>query len=384
MYPVRFFRIPALTALCWFILTGCSRASDNGDSRPDTIGINDESAQAWRWADSVVNAMTLEEMAGQVIAPAIYTDTLPSSVRKMRAYMVDLQCGGICFHKGDTASFATLARLTGSQAKIPPFLAIDAEWGLGMRLKGGSVFPKNYQLRDCSQDQLYDYGLKSGREAKAIGVNMVLGPVLDVAPGPESVMYERSYGSDPCKVAELGCAYARGLMDAGILPVAKHFPGHGHTSADSHKALPCISSTRRELDSLDLAPFIKYVQAGFPGIMPGHLCVPALCGDSVPVTYSSAALQGYLRGQLHFGGLIISDALNMEGASTRSSSGPPPPVLALLAGVDMILAPADSYLTKRQIIDSIESGELPLGILAAHCRRILFYKYLYQMTGVTP
>ena len=173
--------------------------------------------------------MTVEQMAGQLVMPATYASADPVTLRLLRSYVMDSKVGGVAFHKGDTLSMRILSDSISRMSGIPLFLAIDAENGLGMRLKDATAYPLNCELTDATEQSMYDYGAAVGAECEAVGINMVFGPVLDVVPGPGWYMYKRSLGSEPQRVADLGMAYARGLEDAGIMPVAKHFPGYGHT-----------------------------------------------------------------------------------------------------------------------------------------------------------
>lgn len=337
---------------------------------------DDLTPAAWAWADSVMATMTLEQMAGQTVMPASYVRYDDATLRLLHSYIADCKVGGIAFHKGDTLSMRqlsdTLLRLGG----LPLFLAIDAENGLGMRLEGAVTYPLNYRLSRATDQSMYDYGSQVGRECEAVGINMVFGPVLDVAPGPGWYMYRRSFGSDPARVSDLGLAYARGLEDAGIMPVGKHFPGHGYTRTDPHVWLPVIDRPEAEFRAVDLLPFVRYVEQGFPALMAAHVAVPSIGGDSLPADFSPTIIEGLLRGEMRFDGLVISDAVNMGAVKSVESGGMPPAVRALLAGVDIILAPHDTRETLRQILSAVESGTLPASSLREHCRRILFYKYL--------
>lgn len=374
--------LPALCALA--LMAGCSRASGGADSdsaatprRATTAHTpGDLTPHAWAWADSVMRAMTLEQMAGQTVMPASYASADAATVRRLHSYIVDCKVGGIAFHKGDTLAMRQLADTLRSMSPLPLFLAIDAENGLGMRLEGATLYPLNYKLTEASEQSMYDYGAQVGAECEAVGINMVFGPVLDVAPGPGWYMYRRSLGSDPERVADLGLAYARGLEDMGIMPVGKHFPGHGYSHTDPHVCLPVIGRDAAEFRRIDLLPFARYVEQGFPALMAAHVAVPSLGGDSLPADFSPSLIGTLLRDELQFDGLVISDAVNM-GAVKAVGEGPlSPPVQALLAGVDIILAPGDTRRALTDIIDAVHSGTLPAETLREHCRRILFYKYL--------
>lgn len=371
-----------LVAVSAFVLTvSCSRSaqpsgSDSAVRAVPASADDDLTPAAWAWADSVMATMTLEQMAGQTVMPASYVRYDDATLRLLHSYIADCKVGGIAFHKGDTLSMRQLSDTLRRLGGLPLFLAIDAENGLGMRLEGAVTYPLNYKLSHATDQSMYDYGSQVGRECEAVGINMVFGPVLDVAPGPGWYMYRRSFGPDPARVSDLGLAYARGLEDAGIMPVGKHFPGHGYTRTDPHVWLPVIDRPEAEFRAVDLLPFVRYVEQGFPALMAAHVAVPSIGGDSLPADFSPTIIEGLLRGEMRFDGLVISDAVNMGAVKSVEGGDLPPAVQALRAGVDIILAPHDTRETLRQILSAVESGTLPASSLREHCRRILFYKYL--------
>lgn len=362
---------------------GCSRVATNNADRTATempateqVATRDLTPLARAYADSVMATMTLEEIASQLLMPASYTRTDAATLRQLTYYARQLKVGGIAFHKGDTASMRLIADSLQHLGKTPLFLAIDAENGLGMRLKGASLYPLNYKLSDASQTQMYDYGRTVGRECERAGINMVFGPVLDVAPGPGWYMYKRSLGPDPQRVAGQATAYARGMQDAGVVPVGKHFPGHGRATADPHQSLPVIKATTDELRDVDLLPFARYIESGFPALMVAHVAVPALSGDTLPADMSPHIMRTLLREEMHFDGLVITDAVNMGALRGMEAGGTPPIIIALEAGADIILAPDDTGQALRLILQAVSTGQLTEDCLRAHCHRILFHKYL--------
>ena len=370
----------AVIAVTMCGICSCARFGSDSDSAAAAKSERspyDRTTAAEAWADSIINGMTDEELAGQVLMPASYAQFDQATVRQLFQYVDELKVGSIAFHKGSMTSMRHIADTLRTRTPLPLFLGIDAENGLGMRLEGATVYPLNYQLTDSTQTQLYDYGHNVGMECRQAGINMVFGPVLDVAPGPGWYMYKRSFGSDPQRVADLGTAYARGLHDTGVLPVAKHFPGHGYTHTDPHVWIPVITRSKEEFTKIDLLPFSKYIEQGFPAIMAAHVAVPALSSDSLPADFSEKVINQLLRKQMNFDGLVISDAVNMGAVKTIKGTSIAPPVRALLAGVDIILAPSDTRLAHQQILTALKSGQLPADVLKSHVRRILFNKYLF-------
>lgn len=376
-------RFPIALCLSAVLLcVACGRRSvaapDSAKAKTTEVASLDLGSAAQAYADSVVATMTTEEMVAQLLMPASYVRTDAATIGRLRRYVENMKVGGVAFHKGTMADMRLIADSLQHLSDTPLFLAIDAENGLAMRLEGATAFPVNCELQQATQQQMYDYGLRVGRECESVGVNMVFDPVLDVARGKDSYMYRRSLGTDAEKVAELGTAKARGLEDSGVMPVGKHFPGHGATTADSHAELPVISDSAEQLYASDLKPFMRYVELGFPAIMAGHIAVPLLSGDSVPADLSPKLLTGILRNRMGFDGLIITDALTM-GAVGHAATVMAPEVAAILAGADIILAPADTRKALDTLVAAARDNTLPLSVLRDRCRRILFYKYLYLL-----
>ncbi|MDE6770589.1 MAG: hypothetical protein K2J78_12775, partial [Muribaculaceae bacterium] len=321
-------------------------------------------------ADSLLANMSLEQRVGQCFMPTIFSRCDSVTLTRLQDYIGRLQVGGVVLLKGDLRSAAEMAVMV-SNAPVAMFTAIDAEWGLGMRLIDAPNFPRNGQLAPTADEQiLFDYGREVARECRRVGINMVLGPVVDVVATPRGVIGSRSFGSDPKRVADLGVAYARGVESGDVLSVAKHFPGHGSPTGDSHKTLPMIGRSLHQLDSIDLYPFRSYINAGLSGIMVGHLAVPAIDPDALPAAVSPVVIQDLLREELGFRGLVLTDALNMGGAEGHGAKS------AFLAGADIVVGPSDTEYEIAAVVEAVKSGEIDEGVIADHCRRILFYKGL--------
>ncbi|MDE5674126.1 MAG: hypothetical protein K2I44_02120 [Muribaculaceae bacterium] len=362
-----------------FCLVSCgggrTNVTDSGISGGDSAGnaaaaTQDITSQVMDRVDSVMATMTLEQIVGQCFMPAIYSSDDVSTMRKLRSYISDLHVGGIVLLKGDLTSAAVMSG-AGSAAEVPLFIAIDAEWGLGMRLSDAPDFPRNGKLgAGADESLLFDYGVEVARECRRVGINMVLGPVVDVTENPGGVIGNRSFGGDPRRVADLGVAYARGLESGRVVSVAKHFPGHGSPQGDSHRSLPVIKRSLHQLDSIDLYPFRSYIDAGLSGVMVGHLAVPAIDPLCLPAAVSSVVIGDLLRTELGFKGLVLTDALNMGGVEGHGASA------ALAAGADIVVAPSNTADEIRRVLESVEFGDMDIKILQDRCRRILFYKFL--------
>lgn len=370
-------RLPLIYLWLFFlILAGCAGGGNNSAASPAKA---DYTADEDAWVDSVISRMTVREMAGQMIMPAVYSDS--ASLPLVRFYADSLHIGGIMLLQGKAEGARLIRDSLSSVSDVIPFVGIDAEWGLGMRIHDAPSFPRNGHISPQADASLmYDYGRETGRHARAIGVNMIFGPVLDVvSESGKDVIGTRSLGSDPGRVGTLGSAYARGLEDEGIISVAKHFPGHGEARTDSHKDLPVIPLSRVRLEKRSLLPFRMFIEEGLSGMMIGHLYMPALDSVMRPAAVSPVVIRELLRDEMGFRGLVVTDALNMGAVSSEHF----PVRDALLAGADIILAPGDTERAFCEILEAVDSGTLPRATLEESCRRILHAKFrLMQRYGV--
>lgn len=338
------------------------------DSVPSVTA--DMTSEALARADSLLAAMSLREKVGQCFMPTILSGGSPEDMTRLGEYVDSLFVGGIVLLKGDLEGALRMS-VKAREASVPLFVAIDAEWGLGMRLADAPRFPRNGNLdKEIDEESLFDYGAEVSRECRVIGVNMVLGPCIDVLAPGGGFIGTRSFGEDPSRVSLLGVAYSRGVESGGVISVSKHFPGHGSPDADSHRQLPVIRRSLHELDSVDLSPFKAYIEAGLSAVMMGHLAVPAIDPEALPAAVSPVVIQDLLREELGFGGLVLTDALNMGGAEGYGA------LSALEAGADIVIGPADTRSEINSVIEAVESGRLPEDILDDRCRRILFHKVL--------
>lgn len=321
--------------------------------------------------DSVMVQMSVEAKAAQLVMPAVFAADDPYTLRRVTEYG-DEGIGGLVLLKGDAVAAATIADTLFAVETVPPFIAIDAEWGLSMRLVDAPSFPANGKLNPKVSDQLmYDYGRELARECRRIGINMVLGPVMDVS-GSGGIMGIRSLGDDPRRVADLAVAYSRGIEGGGVISVAKHFPGHGSVSADSHRVAPVIERSYHALDSIDLYPFREYIASGLSGIMVGHLVVVSIDSEKIPAAVSRGVITDLLRDDMEFRGLVLTDAMNMGGAAGYGAAD------ALRAGADIIVAPENTNKAIGQIKEMARDS-IGMTILDARVRNVLFYKYLFGM-----
>lgn len=335
---------------------------------------SDITLEGLHWADSVTSTLSLRQKIAQLFMPALFASADYWTLRQVKEY-ADSCVGGIMLLKGDVEGAGCLIDTFADHSALGPIVAIDAEWGLSMRLAGAPWFPSAPEISPEADDQLmYDYGREVARECRALGINMVLGPVVDVAV-PGSFMRKRALGGDARRVADLSLAYARGLEDGNVISVAKHFPGHGSVSEDSHKQKGVIARSFHEMDSVDLYPFRRWVAQKLTGIMVGHLAVPAIDSEMLPAAVSYTVITDLLRNDLEFRGLILTDAINMKGAEGYGS------VDALRAGADIVLAPADTPREIESVLESVNIGILTEEAINAKVRNILFHKYLFGLHG---
>lgn len=368
--------------LSCFLFSCATPHREEGEDDTLRLPPSDLTLDAERWADSVARTMSVREKIGQMLMPAVYSSSDPATIKLLKRYVDDSCIGGIILLKGTLEGAQTLSDTLASVSKVIPFVSIDAEWGLGMRLAGTPVFPDNGRIgKGVDEQTMYDYGNEVARECRLAGVNMLLGPVADVSGSSGSSLSFRSFGSDPGRVASMVAAYARGVEDGNVISVAKHFPGLGSPSGDTHKALQVVRRSRSEMDSVDLPPFRRYIEYGLSGIMAGHMAAPAFGDSLVPASFSRRILSGLLRGEMGFKGLVLTDALNMGGAKGYDAAD------AVAAGADIVLAPADTREAFLDLRDALETGRITEQILDDRVRRILFFKYLVgigEIGGESP
>lgn len=327
-----------------------------------------------QWVDSVFNKMTPKERVGQLFIYTIAPVQSKQNMQLLRDAVQTHKVGGLLFSGGKMQTQAQLTNQAQRMAKLPLMITFDGEWGLAMRLRGTPVFPRNMVLGCIQNDSLiYQYGREMARQCKELGVQVNFAPVADVNINPSNpVINSRSFGENPLRVANKVIAYASGLEDGGVLSVSKHFPGHGDTDVDSHKALPILPFTRERLDSVEIYPFKRAIQAGLSGIMVGHLQVPAIEPVvGVPSSLSRKVVYNLLTEELAFKGLIFTDALSMRGVAGNTSVS----LQALKAGNDMVLAPRNLKVEIEAVLQAIERGEISKEEINEKCRKVLTYKY---------
>jgi len=330
------------------------------------------------WVTEKLEELTLEEKIGQLIMVRAHSNLGDDHVASVKKLVKDYKVGSLCFFQGSPTKQAELTNTYQGLADIPLIVAIDGEWGLGMRFKKDVIsYPRQLTLGAISDDNLiYEMGRQVAYDLKRIGIHLNFAPVVDVNNNPANpVINNRSFGENKENVASKAFQYARGMEDAGVLACAKHFPGHGDTDVDSHYGLPVLNFDKKRLDSLELFPFRQLSEKGISSMMIAHLNVPVYDDrDNRPTTLSKYVVTDLLRQEMGFDGIIITDAMEMEGVTKHF----PPGVAeaeAILAGNDVICLPRDTKVAIEAIKKYVEDGIIQEGQINASVRRVLMKKY---------
>ena len=262
-----------------------------------------------------------------------------------------------------------------ASATIAPFIAVDQEGGRVARLSFTTPLPAARALEALPNENLARIGRLLGQELYQLGFNIDFAPVLDVATRADNpVIGDRAISDDPYVVAKLAPAFIHGLQSAGIAATGKHFPGHGDTRSDSHLILPVVDHSLERINSVELLPFLAAIQANVALIMIGHLHYPALDPTpGLPASLSYPIISDLLRKQLGYDGVIITDAMNMRAVTDGFESGPAA-VLALKAGIDIILMPQNYPAAYQAVLSAVERGEISMSRLDESVLRILRLK----------
>ncbi len=328
------------------------------------------------WVDSVFNSLTPDQRIGQLFFAAAYSSLGKKHVDLITEYIDKYKIGGLIFFQGGPKRQVKLTNIYQSRSKTPLLVAMDAEWGLGMRLDSCISFPRQMTLGAVQDLRLiYQMGYEIGLECRRMGVHLNFAPVVDVNNNPANpVIGTRSFSENSRDVARRSVMYMAGLQRQHILTAAKHFPGHGNTSVDSHYSLPVVHDSYASLDSLEWYPYKELINNDLTGVLAAHLQAPAL--DSTPDLASSLSrrvVTDILQDSLGFKGLIYTDALNMKGVTKYFSPGELE-VKALEAGVDVLLMPADIPKAITAVKTAIENGRISKEQVELSCRKILAAK----------
>ena len=362
--------------------TGRTQKSPRAAVAPTPMKLSPDSE---KWVAQTLKNMSLDEKIGQVFAVWAYGAFLsvesPAYKELLRdveekhigSFAIQTQGSPLGIERSQVYPTAVLVNTLQSHAKVPLLVAADFERGTAMRLDEGASFPHAMAVAATGRPQdAYTMGKITALEAKAVGVPWIFAPDADVNSNPENpIINTRSFGEDPERVSEFVAAFVRGVEENGGLATAKHFPGHGDTSTDSHLDLPTVTSDRAHLDRVELAPFRAAIAAGASSIMTGHLAVPALEPDpDVPATMSPRITTDLLRGQMGFDGVVVTDALDMGGVTVRYPPGEVA-VRSLLAGADVLLVSPVLDAALGAVRDAVASGRIPMSRLDEAVTRVL-------------
>ncbi len=339
-----------------------------------------------KWVDSIYNSMTLEEKVGQLFMVDVFSRDPKSKTDKIDSLIKNQHIGGIIFSKGGPKRQAKLNNHYQYISKIPLMMAMDAEWGLAMRLDSTFAYPWNMTLGAITNNEIiYKVGKQIGEHTKRIGMHINFSPVVDINTNPNNpIIGNRSFGEDRDNVTEKALAYMRGMQSAGVLANAKHFPGHGDTEKDSHKTLPTISFSKQRLDSIELYPYKRLIQEGLSSVMVAHLNVPALeLRSNFPSSLSRDIVTNLLQKEMQFNGLVFTDALNMKGASNFKKPGEID-LAAFLAGNDVLLISESIPKAHQLIVNACIDGRILEARLERSVKKILYAKYKVGLNNYQP
>jgi beta-N-acetylhexosaminidase len=329
------------------------------------------------WVDSVLNSLSLNEQIAQCIWIAAYSNRDISHEVEIVDIIRNYKIGGLVFFQGTPEKQAELTNFYQNISSIPLIIAMDAEWGLGMRLDNVDKFPYQMTLGAIQNDSLvYEMGKTVAEQMKRLGVHVNFAPVADINNNPlNPVINYRSFGENRENVASKVTMYMKGMQDNGILATAKHFPGHGDTGTDSHYDLPLINNSRERFDSLELYPFKRLINTGVGSIMSAHLSIPSLdTTRNLPSTLSKPIITGLLKNELGFKGIVVTDAMNMQGLTKYFKPGEAE-AKAMVAGNDVLEFVNDVEAAIGEIIYYVVTGKLTKEEIALKCRKILALKY---------
>ncbi|NJK82717.1 MAG: hypothetical protein HC912_01795 [Saprospiraceae bacterium] len=376
-------KIFALFLIPTFVLM----ANSNPVSRQSEVRMA-KTIEAKQWIDSVYNAMSYDERLGQLFMLRAHSDKGPEHVAAVEQLIRKYQVGSLCFFQGTPERQVQLInQYQGLNNHVPLLIAIDGEWGLGMRMKANTIsFPRQLTLGAIQDNRMiYEMGREIADQMSQAGVHINFAPVADINNNPANpVINTRSFGEDRYNVAVKSYMYAKGMQDYGVMACAKHFPGHGDTDVDSHLDLPVIKHSRQRLDSVELYPFQVLSEQKIGSMMVAHLNVPTLENrPNRPTSLSSNTIINLLRNELDYDGLVFTDALEMKGVTKFFKPGEVE-AEALMAGNDILVLPEDMAAAMERIKAYIKDGKIPMEQVEASVKRVLRAKYELGLTQFTP
>lgn len=402
--------VSVCTLAAGFFLTACVASTPAPVPTPAPAPAPAAAAPAVSWTDSVLSSLSLRDKAAQLVWPMVFGDyasTGSANWGRSQTFVTTDHIGGLVMSVGAPMEIAQKLNAMQRLSNVPLLVGADLEFGAGYRARGGyflpnaidlggaTVFPPEMGIgasRDSSM--AYEQGRVTAIEGRALGIHIAFAPILDVNNNPANpVIGVRSFGEDQRLDGSLGASLVRGMQEHGMIATGKHFPGHGDTDQNSHLTLPTITASRARLDSVELVPFRAAIAAGLGAIMTAHIALPSILGDSsTPATLSPRVMTELLRNELGFRGLLITDAMDMNGVLANVRPGRPGQVLsgtygtinsiglaeackrALEAGADVLLMPSDVPTAIDAVVSGVQEGRFTMARLDSSVRRILALK----------
>lgn len=329
-----------------------------------------------KWVAQQLTAMSTEEKIAQSFMVACWSNRGEEHMQEIEDQVVNDKIGGVIFFQGERQNLVDGIDRLQKKAKTPLLIGMDAEWGVAMRIFGEDRFPYAQTIGAANDVNLTKkMGEYMAIECDMLGIHLNFAPVADVNSNPKNpVIGFRAFGSDASHVSRHVTAFVQGMEGQHVLSCIKHFPGHGDTDKDSHWELPTVSHTEAEFRSIDFAPFKSGIAAGTSAVMVAHLNVPSLDDSGTPSSLSKKVIQNYLRKELGFKGLIVSDALNMKAVSEKYGKEEVV-AKAYSAGCDILLYPESVSEAIKLIKKKVDADEIEMSEVDAHCKRVLHAKY---------
>ena len=330
--------------------------------------------------------MTVPQRIGQLFMVDVFSADPKAKTDKIKKLIKEQHIGGLIFSKGGPMRQAKLNNEFQAAAKTPLLVAMDAEWGLAMRLDSTYAFPWNMTLGAIKDNNIVkQVGRRIGEHSKRLGVHINFAPVVDININPANpIIGNRSFGEDKINVTEKAIALMQGMQEAGIMGSAKHFPGHGDTDKDSHKTLPTLTFSKERLEEIEMYPYKPIIEKGISSIMVAHLNVPALVPEKgYPTSISPTVVTKMLKEDFRFHGLIFTDALNMKGAANFKEPGDID-LAAFMAGNDILLISEDVPAASAKILEAVKSGDITEQRLKQSVMKILYAKYKVGLNNYEP
>lgn len=345
--------------------------------------ITKDSLAQRNWVDTIYSKMSLEEKVGQLFMVDVFSQEPRKDIKDL---IEKYHIGGIIFSKGGPVRQAKLTNKYQSLSKTPLLIAMDAEWGLAMRLDSTYAFPWNMTL-GAIKDTLTvkSVATQIAKHCKRLGVHINFAPVVDLNTNPKNpIIGNRSFGENKYDVTQKAKSFIQAFDEQGILSSAKHFPGHGDTDLDSHKTLPTLNFTKKRLDTLEMYPYKQLIDSPLSSVMVAHLNVPSLeAKNGRPTSLSSRVITDLLKEDLDYKGLVFTDALNMKGASNYNKPGEVD-LEAFLAGNDILLIPENVPEGVSKIIEAYNNGRITEERLSHSVKKILLAKYKSGLHNYKP